>query len=388
MPLSSSPTLPAAPRAPGIPERRAVAAVWWDDDAILIIDQRRLPDSLVERRLATVCDVKDAIATLAVRGAPAIGITGAYGLVLGLDEARPPTRAGALATITRLEREIGAVRPTAVNLAAALRLTAAAAETTAGDVVDIRAAALAEALRIHADDQAACDAIGRHGVELLGAAPRLRILTHCNTGRLATGGNGTALGVVYALQNAGLDPQVLATEARPVLQGARLTAWELLRSGVTTRLIADSAAGFALSRGMADAVIVGCDRVAANGDTANKIGTYQLAVLARRHGVPFYVAGPLSSFDPATPNGDAIVVEERNPDEVRGFQGRPSAPQDVSVWNPAFDVTPAELIDAFITEAGVLRPPFAPSIAAALLRADRSADHLAADPTLDEGGDE
>jgi methylthioribose-1-phosphate isomerase len=388
VPLSPSPTVPAPPRASGTPERRAVAAVWWEDGAILIIDQRRLPDSLVEWRLETVADVKAAIESLAVRGAPAIGITGAYGLVVGLDENRPRGRSEAITLIRRLEREIGVVRPTAVNLAAALRRTAAAAERTSGDVAAIRANALAEALRIHAEDQAACDAIGRHGLELLGT--RRRILTHCNTGRLATGGNGTALGVVYALQAAGLEPQVLATEARPVLQGARLTAWELLRSGVATRLIADSAAGFALSRGMADAVIVGCDRVAANGDTANKIGTYSLAVLARRHGVPFYVAGPLSSFDPATPGGEAIVIEERNGDEVRGFHGRRSAPAEVEVWNPAFDVTPADLIDAFITEVGIIRPPFGPAIAAAFggARIERPLTHAAADPTLDEAGDE
>ena len=223
---------------------------------------------------------------------------------------------------------------------------------------------LAEALRLHAEDQAACDAIGANGADELGT--RRRILTHCNTGRLATGGNGTALGVIYALQDRGAQPQVLATEARPVLQGARLTAWELMRSGVDIRLIPDGAAGFAMARGMVDAVIVGCDRVAANGDTANKIGTYQLAVLANRHGVPFYVAGPRSSFDADTPTGAEIVVEERNPDEVRRFRGVQSAPADVGVWNPAFDVTPADLVTAFITEVGVLRPPFGPSIRAAL----------------------
>jgi methylthioribose-1-phosphate isomerase len=361
--------------------------VWWDRDAVTIIDQRRLPEELVEWRLSSVADVKGAIATLAVRGAPAIGIAAAYGLVIGLDEAQPQTRAEALAVLRRLEPEIAATRPTAVNLAAALRRTAVAGERAQGiGPATVREAALTEALRIHAEDQAACDAIGAHGLALL--RDRRRILTHCNTGRLATGGNGTALGVIYALHDAGLGPQVLATEARPVLQGARLTAWELTRSGVDVRLIADSAAGFAMARGLVEAVIVGCDRVAANGDTANKIGTYQLSVLAQRHGIPFYVAGPISSFDPATPDGASIVVEERNADEVRGFHGQPSAPREVAVWNPAFDVTPAELIAAFITEVAVLEPPFGPAIAAAIAQVGHSLAHDAADPTLDEGGDE
>jgi methylthioribose-1-phosphate isomerase len=341
-----------------------VAAVWWTGDALTIIDQRRLPEELVNWRLASVSDVKDAIATLAVRGAPAIGIAGAYGLVIGLDEAAPASRDEALSLLARLEREIGAVRPTAVNLAGALGATVRAARLSTGGPAEVRAAVLEEALRLHARDQAACDAIGANGADELGT--RRRILTHCNTGRLATGGNGTALGVIYALQDRGAQPQVLATEARPVLQGARLTAWELMRSGVDTRLIPDGAAGFAMARGMVDAVIVGCDRVAANGDTANKIGTYQLAVLANRHGLPFYVAGPRSSFDADTPTGAEIVVEERNPDEVRRFRGVQSAPADVGVWNPAFDVTPADLVTAFITEVGVLRPPFGPSIRAAL----------------------
>jgi methylthioribose-1-phosphate isomerase len=367
--VTARPTSAPAPalatsRHPAVPDRRPVAAVWWDEDAVTIIDQRRLPEELVDWRLDTVAEVAEAIRSLAVRGAPAIGITGAYGLVIGLDAARPTTREQALDVVSRLERELGGVRPTAVNLAGALRQVARAAAAAAGGPPEIRDAALREALRLHAQDQWACDAIGANGLVELGE--RRHILTHCNTGRLATGGNGTALGVIYALQDAGLAPQVLATEARPVLQGARLTAWELTRSGVDARLIPDSAAGFAMARGMVEAVIVGCDRVAANGDTANKIGTYQLAVLAGRHGIPFYVAGPRSSFDADTPTGAEIVVEERSADEVRRFRGVQSAPEDVGVWNPAFDVTPAELITAFITEVGVLRPPFGRSIAAAL----------------------
>jgi methylthioribose-1-phosphate isomerase len=348
-----------------LPPDQPFASVRWDVDAVVIVDQRRLPDALVEWRLATVRDVREAIRTLAVRGAPAIGITGGYGVVVGLDEAAPETVEDAHAELRRLEAEIGAVRPTAVNLSAALaRVRSAAERSDSATPAGVRAAALAEAIAIDDEDRAACAAIGEHGRRLLGATRRL--LTHCNTGRLATAGDGTALAIVYALQRAGGEPAVLATESRPLLQGSRLTAWELEAAGVDVRLIADSAAAAAMARGAVEAVLVGCDRVAANGDTANKIGTYSLAVLARQHGIPFYVAGPLSSFDPATPTGASIVVEERDPDEVRRFAGALSAPPDVAVWNPAFDVTPAALIDAFVTEVGVLEPPFGESIRRAL----------------------
>jgi methylthioribose-1-phosphate isomerase len=343
----------------------SLASVHWDGDAVVIIDQRRLPWEVVHARLATVDAVVEAIRTLAVRGAPAIGICAAYGVVVGLDEALPGSGEDAVRTVHALEQRIGAARPTAVNLFAALAEVRAAVDAAAGRTpADVRAAALAAAVAIHEADRAACAAIGRHGLELLGG--RRRILTHCNTGRLATAGNGTALGVVYALQEAGREPVVLSTESRPLLQGSRLTVWELEAAGVDVRLIVDSAAGAAMASGMVDAVILGCDRVAANGDTANKIGTYQLAVLARHHGVPFYVAGPLSTFDPATPDGRSIVVEERHADEVRTFAGQYSAPEDIAVWNPAFDVTPAELIDAFITDVGVLLPPYGDSIARAV----------------------
>jgi methylthioribose-1-phosphate isomerase len=348
-----------------VPTQPSFSSVRWDDGAVVVIDQRRLPAALVEWRLDAVSAVREAIATLAVRGAPAIGITGAYGLVIGLDEARPADVAAARAELARLEGSIGAVRPTAVNLSAALaRVRAAVDRSGATTPAEVRAASLAEAIAIHDEDRAACAAIGEHGRRLLGT--RQRLLTHCNTGRLATAGDGTALAIVYALQAAGAAPIVFATESRPLLQGSRLTAWELSAAGVDVRLMADSAAGAAMARGLVEAVLVGCDRVAANGDTANKIGTYALAVLARQHGIPCYVAGPLSSFDPATPNGSTIVVEERDADEVRRFGGALSAPPDVAVWNPAFDITPAGLIDAFVTEVGVLEPPFDASIGRAL----------------------
>ncbi len=343
-----------------------IAAVRWTDGAPVILDQRLLPGEVREWRLETVAELVDAIRTLAVRGAPAIGIAAAYGVPLGLAEAAPGDATAARREVARLEALIGAARPTAVNLTAALARVRAAAGRAPDDVAAIEAAALAEARAIHEEDRLACAAIGEAGRAYL--AGRRRVMTHCNAGRLATGGDGTALGVVYALHAAGELDEVIACEARPLLQGARLTAWELAASGVPHRLIADAAAGGAIAAGMVEAVVVGCDRVAANGDTANKVGTYSLAVLAARHGIPFLVAGPLSTFDPATPTGADIVIEERSADEVRGFGGRPTAPVDVPAWNPAFDVTPAELITAFVTEVGVLEPPFDESIGEALRR--------------------
>ena len=360
----SEPAQPALPHSPSTPTSPTVIPVRWESDAIVVIDQRRLPTDLVELRLTTVDQVVDAIATLAVRGAPVIGIMAAYALALGLSGANPATVEEAVSELARLEEVIGRARPTAVNLRGALAdVRRAALSSGATSVAELRESVLRAAIALHAADRAASAAIGKHGRELLGE--RRRILTHCNTGRLATTGDGTALAVIYALAAAGSAPQVLATESRPLLQGARLTAWELEAAGIDVRLIVDAASGAAMAAGLVDAVIVGCDRVAANGDTANKIGTYQLAILARHHAIPFYVAGPLSSFDPVTPNGASIEIEQRSADEVRRIGGTATAPSDVAAWNPAFDVTSAELIDAFITEAGVLRPPYEAAIASA-----------------------
>jgi methylthioribose-1-phosphate isomerase len=342
-----------------------IAAVAWDGEAAVIIDQRQLPARLVHWRLSTVDAVVEAIQALAVRGAPAIGICGGYGMVTGLLGLGDVSRATALEELGALASRIGAARPTAVNLSAAVGRVVDAAVATPGDTPALVAAALAEARAIHERDRVACEAIGRHGLDALGGARRL--LTHCNTGRLATGGDGTALAMVYAAHAAGRLDEVLVDETRPLLQGARLTAWELARAGVPHRVLVDGAAGLAMARGMVDAVVVGCDRVAANGDVANKVGTYTLAVLAARHGIPFFVAGPLTTFDLATPDGDRIVIEERAPGEVRGFGGATTTPPDAAVWNPAFDVTPAELVTGFVTEAGVLSPPFGPAIAAATM---------------------
>ena len=319
-------------------------SIEWVGDHLEVIDQTALPAHLEIAELTTVEAVVDAIKRLVVRGAPAIGVCGAFGVVIGLHEGRD---------LDEVASMLRSARPTAVNLAWAVDRVAA--------VVRAGGDALAEAEMIRDEDRAACDAIGAYGRELLSDVDTL--MTHCNTGRLATAGIGTALGVVYAKASAGERVAVIATETRPLMQGARLTAWELTDAGIPVTLIPDSATGAALAGGRADAVIVGCDRVARNGDTANKIGTYNLAVLARMSGIPFYVAGPLTTFDPDTPNGDAIVIEERAAEEVLNASGA-----DVAVWNPAFDVTPADLITAFITDAGVLRPPYDESIAEALRR--------------------
>jgi methylthioribose-1-phosphate isomerase len=345
------------------------SAVAWRDGRLEIVDQTLLPERFVVRELRHLVEVVDALVRLAVRGAPAIGVTGAFGVVVGLKEAGPPRPgpeglAAARADLQRTADTLAAARPTAVNLGLAVRRVAAAA-ARAGDAAGLRRLALAEAQAILEEDRAACLAMAEAGRAELGA--RSRLLTHCNTGRLATAGLGTALGVVYAKAAAAEPVQVLASETRPLLQGARLTAWELVNAGIPVTVVADTAAGAAMAGGLVDAVLVGCDRVAANGDTANKIGTYSLAVLARANAIPFYVVGPLSSFDPGAADGAAIEIEQRPADEVTRVAGSRLAPEGTQVWNPAFDVTPAELVTAFITDAGVLRPPFGDSIAAALV---------------------
>jgi methylthioribose-1-phosphate isomerase len=342
------------------------SAVDWRDGRLEVIDQTALPGELRVLELRTVAEVVAALRRLAVRGAPAIGVCAAFGVVLGLRERRPPDLDQARAVLADVAAELEAARPTAVNLAWAVRRVAAAAGGRAADAGELEQLALAEAVRILEEDRAACRRIAEHGRAELAA--RHRILTHCNTGRLATAGNGTALGVVYAKAAAREPVEVWATETRPLLQGARLTAWELVDAGIPVTLLPDTAAGSAMARGLVDAVLVGCDRVARNGDTANKIGTYNLAVLARANGIPFHVAGPLSSFDPDAADGRAIVVEERAAAEVRFLGDARLAPDGAQVWNPAFDVTPAALVTSFVTDAGVLHPPFADSIARALGR--------------------
>ena len=342
---------------------RLRSAVEWRDGRLEVIDQTVLPGQVRVLRLAGVAEVVDALRRLVVRGAPAIGVCGAFGVVVGLAEREAQDPAAARRHLDELAATLEAARPTAVNLGWAVRRVAAAARG-GSDPAAMRRLALEEALRIQEEDRAACRRIGETGRELL--AGRDRLLTHCNTGRLATAGIGTALAVVYAKAAAGEPVQVWATETRPLLQGARLTAWELVTAGIPVTLVADGAAGAAMAAGRVDAVLVGCDRVARNGDTANKVGTYGLAVLAHANGVPFYVVWPLSSFDPAAADGHAIEIEQRAAAELRELAGARLAPEQAEVWNPAFDVTPAELITAFVTDAGVLHPPFASSIPAAL----------------------
>jgi methylthioribose-1-phosphate isomerase len=309
--------------------------VAWTGDAIEIIDQTLLPAEVRVVRLTTAGEVVDAIQRLAVRGAPALGVTGALGVLLARSDGEA--------------ERIASARPTAVNLRAAVERVLRAEDRTR------------EALAILEEDVAACRAIGEHGRAELGNAER--ILTVCNAGRLATAGMGTALAVVYAKAEAGEPVEVFACETRPLLQGARLTAWELQDADIPVTVLPDGAAPALLATGRVDAVITGCDRVAANGDTANKIGTYSLALAANHHGVPFYVAGPRSSLDTATATGAGIQIEQRDGGEVRAVAGLDVT---TAVWNPAFDVTPADLITGLITDAGVLRAPYGPAIAVAL----------------------
>ena len=322
-----------------------------------IIDQRHLPNDFVERDLASLDEVCDAIRTLAVRGAPAIGICGAMGLVMSVAW-RPHADQGALLELARQNaRLISSTRPTAVNLSWALDRVIARAERTRGEVDAVLAAMWEEATAILEDDRTMCQRIGEAGVELLpeGAC----VLTHCNAGALATGGIGTALAPIYVASSRGRSVSVLATETRPLLQGSRLTAWELGRAGIPVTVITDSAAASRMRAGEVDLCIVGADRVVANGDVANKVGTYSLAVLARHHGIPFYVAMPTSTIDPSLASGDQITIEERDANEVSTFGERRITAEKASVGNAAFDVTPAELITAFITDRGLIYPPYA-----------------------------
>jgi methylthioribose-1-phosphate isomerase len=340
-----------------------VTPLLWKSDRLDLLDQRLLPHRIEWVSARNAAETSSAIAAMIVRGAPAIGIAAAYGLAL---EARSqPGLASLEAAADVLRRS----RPTAVNLAWALeRMLALAARTPETD----RAAVLGEeAVRIHEEDVAANRKIGRFGSDLLSQSPT--ILTHCNAGALATGGYGTALGVVRAAVESGRRVAVFANETRPYLQGARLTAWELDQEAIDVTLITDGMSGHFFQRGTFEAVIVGADRIAANGDTANKIGTYMLAVLAQKHGVPFYVAAPISTIDLATPDGAAIPIEERSASEVGEIVGCDErgalttlrlAPDGVPARHPAFDVTPAEMITAIITERGVARGPYGESLAA------------------------
>jgi methylthioribose-1-phosphate isomerase len=329
----------------------AVATMRWTRATLEPPDQRLLPERIEYLACRTAAEVAQAIRDMVVRGAPAIGCAAAFGIALAARDG-PPSHA---------DFEVLAhSRPTAVNLFWALERMRKALEARGAGALE------GEALAIFEEDLAANRALGAQGAPLV--PDGARVMTHCNAGALATAGHGTALGVLRSARDAGRRISVIANETRPYLQGARLTAWELIQESIPVTLVTDNMAGFLMSRGEVDLVIVGADRVAANGDVANKIGTYMLAVLARRHALPFYVAAPLSTFDTSLADGRAIPVEERPPGEVTGYGAMRWAPPGVMVRNPAFDITPAELVTALITECGVLRPPFSPAIAELLLR--------------------
>ncbi|MBI4266535.1 MAG: S-methyl-5-thioribose-1-phosphate isomerase [Acidobacteria bacterium] len=334
------------------------------DDAIVMIDQRKLPAAEVYVTCKTAPEVAKAIKTMVIRGAPAIGVAAAMGIALGM---RRSKATGTRQFTTEFQKTcdlMAATRPTAVNLFWAIdRMKRAFADAAqgGGSVAEIAQRLEAEARRIHDEDVESCRSLGAHGAALVPESAR--ILTHCNAGALATAGYGTALGVIRAAAAQGKRVAVLADETRPFLQGARLTAWELVRDGIDTTVITDNMAGAMMRLGSVDLVVVGADRIAANGDVANKVGTYSVAVLAKAHGIPFYVAAPISTVDLDTADGDRIPIEERSDREVTHVGASRLTPEGARVRNPAFDVTPAQYVTAIITERGIARPPYAESLA-------------------------
>ena len=333
----------------------------WEPGRVVLLDQRELPEREVYLELDSVEGVAQAIESLAVRGAPAIGCTAALGIALGAHVSRAQTVEELVRNLDSDFERLARTRPTAVNLSWALEEMRAEVSTLGGgDVTVARASLLERANRIVSGDLESCRRLGEQGAGLI--APGSRVLTHCNAGALATAGYGTALGVVRAAWDAHASLEVFADETRPVLQGARLTAWELARDGIPVTVLTDGTSASLMRKGEVDLVIVGADRIAANGDVANKIGTYAVAVLARAHGIPFYVAAPLSTLDPAMATGEGIPIEERDAAEIAEFGGRKVVPPGVAVRNPAFDVTPADLVNAIVTEAGVAKPPYEESL--------------------------
>jgi methylthioribose-1-phosphate isomerase len=335
-----------------------IESVRWSPggDGVSIIDQTQLPERLVERDLRSLDDVCDAILRLAVRGAPAIGVAGAMGLVASLRPFARDSREAFDARVRAHAEKIRATRPTAVNLPRALDRMLARAGQMRGDAASVLAALRDEATALLEEDRAMCRQIGEHGLPLV--TDGARVLTHCNAGALATAGIGTALAPIYLAHEAGARVHVFVDETRPLLQGSRLTAWELGRAGVPVTVIVDGAAAALMRAGEIDLCMVGADRIAANGDVANKVGTYAAALAAQHHGIPFYVAAPTSTLDSSMPNGDMIPIERRPRDEVARFGGARLTPDGAVIDNPAFDVTPAEMVTAIITDRGVYNRPF------------------------------
>jgi methylthioribose-1-phosphate isomerase len=335
------------------------AISWSPSGAVRIIDQRALPEAEISRDLESAESVADAIKQLQVRGAPLIGIAAAMGLVAGLREQRTAARDAFLGRAQDQAALLNAARPTAVNLRWALERMLRVAEATAGAGADLWERLRVEATTIWEEDRAMCRRIGESGLTVL--PDGANVLTHCNTGALATGGIGTALAPLYLAHEQGRKVHVYVDETRPLLQGARLTMWELGHAGIPCTLITDGVAGTLMRQAKVDVVLVGADRICGNGDFANKIGTYGLAVLARHHGVPFYCAAPWSTVDAKLAEGDQIPIEQRSPAEVTVIAGRRVAPEGAAALNPAFDVTPARYVTGFITDRGIVQPPFVES---------------------------
>jgi methylthioribose-1-phosphate isomerase len=329
-------------------------AIEWVSDRLRILDQSRLPQDLIFIDLVTYQDATLAIKEMRVRGAPAIGVLAAYGIALGAQNIKATNKEEFLTQLNQITQAFAATRPTAINLFQSIgRMIQAAI----GETIDEMKTALAdEATKIHMEEIQATKRLSQLGTELI--RDGFTILTHCNAGPLATAGYGTALGVIRAAKEQGKRINVIATETRPLLQGARLTAWELLQDGIKVTLITDSAAGYFMNQQKINCVIVGADRITANGDVANKIGTYYLAVLAKENKVPFYVAAPTSTIDFSLPSGAEIPIEERNPKEITHIQGIHIAPEGIAVANPAFDITPHSYVSAIITEKGIIREPY------------------------------
>jgi methylthioribose-1-phosphate isomerase len=335
----------------------------WTDHGVRFLDQTKLPTEENYVTCKTHEQVADAIRNMVVRGAPAIGVAAAMGIALGVNNSKAESPADLKRDFDLICDVISKTRPTAVNLFWAIRRMQEKFERVRiRPIAHIKQALIEEAQRMHAEDIAANQAMGRHGATLMPAEGG--VLTHCNAGALATAGYGTALGVIRAAVEQGKKIHVYADETRPFLQGSRLTAWELMKDGIPTTVISDNMAGAMMRQGKIGAIVVGADRIAANGDVANKIGTYTLAVLAKEHGIPFYVAAPISTVDLACPDGSQIPIEQRNPKEVTHIAGKQMVPEGVAVENPAFDVTPAKYVAAIITEKGIARAPYTESLRA------------------------
>lgn len=331
--------------------------VVWKNNSVLLIDQTRLPNEYAVVEIHRSEDMAEAIRTMIVRGAPAIGVAAAYGMYLGAREIETSDRTEFLQQLEKVAQLLRSTRPTAVNLFWAIGRMMQTAYETLGTIAEIQQILLETAQTINAEDIQTCEAIGDHGLAALPKTPeKLIILTHCNAGALATAGYGTALGVVRSAWREGRLTRVFADETRPRLQGAKLTAWECVQEGIPVTVITDSMAAHCMKQGLIDAVIVGADRIAANGDTANKIGTYSLAIVAQKHNIPFFVAAPVSTIDFTLASGSLIPIEERHPSEIYQIGDTLLTPSGVEFYNPAFDVTPAELITAIITENGAFPP--------------------------------